>query len=114
MLCEALAVEDIAELKRIVDENYDDFVDRKRENQNLDLAGARQLTERCHYLLDHYSEFSEKEQALIIGAVRYFAIAEDPYDDETFATGLFDDKKVMNHVLEKLGLTDKIISLSNL
>jgi hypothetical protein len=113
MLCEALPIEEIGELRHIVDDNYDDFVERKRENQNLDLAGARQLTERCHYLLERYHDLSEEDRALVIGAVRYFAISEDPYDDETFASGLFDDKSVMNHVLERLGYLDKIIVLDN-
>jgi hypothetical protein len=113
MLCEPLPIEELEELKRIVDDNYDDFVERKRENQNLDLAGARQLTERCHFLLDRYNDMNEPERALIIGAVRYFAIGEDPYDDETFASGLFDDKMVMNHVLERLGFIEKIIPVGD-
>jgi hypothetical protein len=59
--------------------------------------------------LEKYAEHSPAEQALIIGAVRYFAVADDPFDDATFASGFFDDIKVMNHVLERLGMEDRCL-----
>jgi hypothetical protein len=62
-------------------------------------------------LLDRYSEFAAYEQSLIVGAVRYFAIADDPFDDETFATGFYDDMRVMNYVMEEIGVEGKFFDV---
>jgi len=111
MLCEAIPVDEVPDLLDAVDQNFREMQKAKQENERIDVQGAKQLAERCHFLLERYEAFTEEEQALVIGAVRYFAIAEDPYDDELFATGLFDDKKVMNYVLHRLGLDDHLLHL---
>ena len=81
------------------------------QNPNMNLALARDLAERCRYLMSHYGDYGQEDRALIMGAVRYFAIAEDPVSEAAFASGFDDDARVMNHVLERLGLEDMIIRL---
>lgn len=83
---------------------------KSKKNVNFDLKGAEELVSLGYFLLvDEYPNRTADEQALIVGAVRYFAIGDDPFDDETFATGLHDDKCIMNHVLEELGIEDRYI-----
>lgn len=110
-LCENIDSSQIEELRQAVDECLRDARKKKEKNENLDLEGAEELTRRCHYLLDNYEKYSEQQRAQVVGAIRYFAIAEDPFDDETFATGFHDDKRVMNYVLEDLGLEEQYIDL---
>ncbi|MEZ4752837.1 MAG: hypothetical protein R3A13_00780 [Bdellovibrionota bacterium] len=62
--------------------------------------------------MDDYEDFSINKSK-IVGAVRYFAVAEDPFPDETFASGFDDDARVLNHVLEELGLEEYYIDLPN-
>lgn len=110
-LCESLSDEAAASLKEEVAKALQGLEQQRAENQFLDFGKAEALAEVCNMLLDHYSEFSAAEKALVIGAVRYFAISEDPLPEEHFATGFDDDIQVMNHVLEQLGIDGKFIDL---
>lgn len=110
-LCEALDPEHIPELRKAVNECLADAREKEKKNEMLDVEGAEEIAQRCNYLLDNYEDYSVEHRALVIGAVRYFAIAEDPFDDDTFATGFHDDKRVMNYVLEDLGLEDQYIDV---
>jgi hypothetical protein len=84
---------------------------KSKENENIDPEAACQLADICNYLLDRYNDYPEKLKKLIIGAVRYVAISDDPFDDGTFATGFFDDMRIVNHVLEKLGIEDRYFTI---
>ena len=108
-LCFPLPLDQVNELKLKVDDALRALVERARYEINIDLAMARQVVHSCHVLLDEYGTRTEKERALIVGAVRYFAIADDPLPDGTFATGLDDDAKIVNHVLEQLGIEESYI-----
>lgn len=68
-----------------------------------------QIEAACRFMLDAYGDAGENERALIVGALRYCFIADDAISDEAFAAGYLDDVKVINHVLEKLGVLDKCI-----
>ena len=70
------------------------------------------LAARCSFLLDQYEAVSPSKRPLIVGAVRYFAVADDPFDDETFSSGLFDDVRVVNYVLEELGFQDQCLDVA--
>lgn len=86
----------------------------KTEAQNHGLLDERiidALYNSAVFLLDHYNEFNQKQRALIIGAVYYFGLSDDPSPDASFATGLDDDVAVMNHVLEELGVEGFFIAL---
>jgi len=105
-LCEALPVERVKELEPEVDLCMKNFEEAASDHPHMNLTLARQIADRCRMLLSKYSEFSESERALVIGAVRYFAIAEDALSETTFASGFHDDARVLNYVLEELGMVE--------
>ena len=111
LLCETLDDQQIDELRQAVDQNFLEAVEKSKDNENFDIDSARSLVDCCYYLLDRYPDFAEKEKGLIVGAVRYFAIADDPFDDETFATGFYDDMRVMNYVLEDIGVDGRFFDV---
>lgn len=67
------------------------------------LAG---LVAATRELLSRLSELTSAEVNLAVGAIRYFLQSEDAISDQSFATGLVDDARVMNYVLEELGLEE--------
>ena len=109
--CAALSPEEAEKLRGFVDENLANIKLNKEKNPSLDVKLAEQLTERCYYLLDRYAEFTPKQRAAVVGAIRYFAVGADAVSDTTFATGLDDDAKVMNHVLEIVGSEDRCLEI---
>ena len=56
-----------------------------------------------------FTSNSSIERPKIAGAVRYFVAGDDPFDDSIFASGLFDDQRIVNHVLEELGLNEHFV-----
>lgn len=111
LLCETLDDQQIEELRKAVDQNFLDALENSKTNEAFDIDSARSLVDCCYFLLDSYHEYDEKQQSFIVGAVRYFAIADDPFDDETFATGFYDDMRVMNYVLEDLGIEGRFFDV---
>ena len=110
-LCVAVPVEKIAQIKSDLDNCMEQMRAEAPEKPNLDIKLADEIGKRCHFLLDRYSELEKKDQALVMGAVRYFVYDDDPFPDGTFATGLDDDATIVNHVLEKLGIEDQFIEI---
>ena len=110
-LCETLPVATMRDLQHEIDHCLEDIRERALTNKNIDIRYAEELSERSHYLVEHYEEFSPKEQSLIVGAIRYFAIADDPFSEDDFASGFIDDVKIMNYVLEELEIVGKFIEL---
>lgn len=72
---------------------------------------VQQLVRASEYLLDRYESFHPKQKALAAGAIRYFIAENDPLPEGVFASGLVDDAKVMNHVLEKLGISECFVDI---
>jgi len=105
-LCEALPVERVKELEPEVDLCMKNFEDAAADYPHMNLTLARQIADRCRTLLSKYPELSESERAMVIGAVRYFAISEDALSETTFASGFHDDARVINYVLEELGMAE--------
>jgi hypothetical protein len=46
---------------------------------------------------------------MIVGAIRYFACIDDALSESTYASGLVDDVRVLNHVIEELKREDLFI-----
>lgn len=105
-LCEILTAEEVIELRESVKTSYEQLKSDARSNEKIDLETAEKLQKVSHFLLDHYEEFPDNGKFMVAGAVRYFAIAEDSFDETVFACGFIDDLKIMNHVLEELDLSD--------
>ena len=110
-LCECIPVDQIDELREAVEHNLESARKAHAEDPHVDIKTATKLSECSHYLLTRYDEFNDKQKALIVGAVRYSAIADDPFCDATFTTGFNDDMRIMNYVLEELGIHDMYFSL---
>lgn len=111
-LCEALPLSEIERIQGEVDECMEIFQNLSKEYPRLNIFLAEEIADRCHKLLAMYSDFSNDQQGLVIGAVRYFAIAEDSISETDFATGFDDDARVMNYVLEELELEQLYILIS--
>lgn len=110
-LSEAIPSDEIEELRKKVEFCYNGFVETSRKDETFDLKSAQDLVNCCHFLLNSYDDYNDDLKAQVIGAVRYFAIADDPFDDATFASGFHDDKKIMNYVLEELEIHDRYLDL---
>ncbi|NLF25977.1 MAG: hypothetical protein GX589_10025 [Deltaproteobacteria bacterium] len=109
-MCETITDEaKLQELREAVQAVLVETRQQAEENAVVDVDRCEELAETCLYLLEHYHDFGPKQQALIIGAVRYFAVTDDPFDDGMFASGFFDDCKIMNYVLEQLGIEDRYL-----
>ena len=110
-LCEALSQDDLEVLRAELNRYFAESL--KRKLVKYDKEAQKALYDRALMLMDCYHEKTPKQQKIIVGAIRYFAIAEDIVSEEYFSTGLNDDIKVMNHVLEELGFSDYAIPLSS-
>lgn len=103
-LCKSVPLEKIAEIRDELDQCVVSMENEAKTHTNMNIELARKLAERSRYLLDNYEQFDSQGQALAMGAVHYFAIAQDPISDTAFAGGFDDDAKVMNYVLQELGI----------
>lgn len=110
-LCDPLPAELLPELRKDLDDFLQQSHDLAATNPRLNVHRVEQIHERCQFLLGQYEKFSREQQALVIGALRYFVIMEDSLADDNFVTGFDDDAKVVNYVLEELGIEDQFIVL---
>ncbi len=110
-LREDLSVEEAQKLRDEVLICVDEAREREKKDPRTDLESTIELANCCKVLLDRYENFSSKQRALVVAAVRYFAGGNDPLNDEEFASGLWDDKRVMNYVLEQLGIEDMYLKV---
>lgn len=110
-LCEALPAEKVASYRDEVGTELERVKEAAQENPIISVRIAEALAERCYLLLDHYEQLGTAQRALAVGAIRYFALSKDAVSEEHFASGFDDDVKVLNHVLEELGIEDQFIEL---
>jgi uncharacterized membrane protein YkvA (DUF1232 family) len=111
-LCELLNNEQILSLREAVENNFSELYAEAIDNDYIDIEVARLFHKKCVLLLNKYQEFSDSKKKLIIGAVRYIAIAEDPFDETIFASGYHDDKLVLNHVLEEIEMEEHCVPIN--
>ncbi|NDC38259.1 MAG: hypothetical protein EBZ48_09435 [Proteobacteria bacterium] len=110
-LCKSLPPSEIPELLQSLERCVDEIRSEAKDNPLLQLPLIESLHDRARFLLEQYEQFPESQRKLIIGAVYYFAIDQDSSPDVEFATGFDDDAKVMNHVLEELGIEGMFIEI---
>jgi hypothetical protein len=110
-LCETLDSETVPQLREELQSAYEQIMDLAIERPLMDTRLVREIYERGLLLLDRYSGLSPQHQALVIGALRYFAATDDSFSDTHFASGFDDDAKVMNYVLEEVGIRNEYIEL---
>lgn len=112
MLVEVLSSEEAAALHVDLDMFLEKFRAASKTEPIIDFVDAEELAAICHYLLEHYDDFDPHGKSLVVAAVRYVAVADDPFCDATFASGFYDDKKVVNYVLESLNIHDKYLKVT--
>lgn len=110
-LCRTLSAADLKELKAGLDAALTELRQSARHNPRINLPLAEAIAQRCYSLLELYDHRTPQEQSLIVGAVAYFAISEDPLPDDQFASGFNDDAAIVNYVLEKLGIDGKFLNI---
>ncbi|MBX7144011.1 MAG: hypothetical protein K1X79_06130 [Oligoflexia bacterium] len=110
-LCESLPISSLSQLRSELVKAVEAARTQSDRNPRVNRKRLEDIASRAMMLIDVYGNFPPDKQALIIGALRYFAIADDELSDEVFCTGLDDDAKVFNHVLEQLGIDEQYIEL---
>lgn len=110
-LCAHLGVDELDDLRREFDAAWSRKLSEMNGNIGFDSKTANELRQRCQILMDAYDQLPEAHRRLAIGAIRYCVATEDALSDEFFASGQRDDVKIMNHVLEEVGLIDAVIHL---
>ena len=98
--CEILSPEDFAAIR----EEANTEIAKSYEDPLAEAALLDQIKKACEALMDAYPNVDDKAKSLIIGAIRYCCISDDAMSDELFAAGYIDDCKVLNHVLEEVGI----------
>ena len=107
--CEELPDARVAEFIPEVGECIQHFIELSEKYPLLDVKRIEQIGEVSIELLQSYPSCTPAEKRLIVGAVRYFASTDDAVSETAFASGLDDDIRVFNHVLEVLGRSDLYI-----
>lgn len=102
-LCAPLDAANMAGLQAAVAEHLNAVRQATQRNEFLDLAAAEALAHGLAALLDQYPDCTPAQQALIIGAARYFVRRDDAEGDLVSVLGFDDDKTVFNHVAEAVG-----------
>lgn len=104
------------------DQQYSDFLDRvvpalnpirdsgtqANESQGQFRAALLRAADK---LIAEGGTADLKRRTLIVGALSYLVVDDDPVPDSAFRTGLYDDAKVLNHVLEELGIDGYFVEI---
>lgn len=83
-----------------------------KDNPLYDRKLSEKIFAMCDVLLDFYPSASTYQRKIIVGALKYCIAKNDGMSDEFFASGLRDDAKIVNFVLEEIGKGDQAIILS--
>lgn len=110
-LCREIPAEQVDEVRAEVERCIGSLRERAPERPNLNLPLAEEIAARCFVLLDRFAESDGEARKLIMGAVSYFVVDGDGAEDDSFATGFDDDAKVINYVLQQVGIEDQFIDL---
>lgn len=107
--CEELPDERVAEFLPEVQECIAHFHELSQEFPILDMKRIERIGEVCTELLRMYPECTPRHKKMIVGAIRYFASIDDALSETTYASGLDDDIRVLNHVIEEVKREDLFI-----
>lgn len=98
-----------------IEERVDEHLNRLEaaadEDEFVDIDLARRVAQCLHRLIGQVASGDPDEQALVAGAVDYFALTGDADDDVASPIGIEDDARVVNAVARVLGSEDLVISL---
>ncbi|NMC62672.1 MAG: hypothetical protein GYA55_05820 [SAR324 cluster bacterium] len=103
--CEVISYESFEKLSVEMDEK----LNRLAEDPKRDHELQKQINSVCKLLISAYPDSDEKKKSLIVGAIRYCILNDDAISEDIFAAGYYDDVKVLNYVLEQLGIQGAFI-----
>ncbi len=109
-LCLETSAEELAQLGEVVTLHLDQL--REAATPVADLDAANRIGAALASLLDGGHSFDGEQRALIRGAVEYFLLADDASDDLGDALGFDDDARVVNSVLDRIGLPQYRVDLT--
>lgn len=110
-LCEALPETAVSTLTTKIDEYLLAIQAALQQNEFMDIQLAQDIAERLHLVLQDYGRYPADQQALIVGAARYFIKNDDAEHDLYSVLGLDDDAAVLNHLLDTLNRPELKIRL---
>lgn len=110
-LCEALPETAVSTLTTKIDEYLLAIQAALQQNEFMDIQLAREIAECLHLVLQDYGRYPADQQALIVGAARYFIKNDDAEHDLYSVLGLDDDAAVLNYLLDTLNRPELKIPL---
>ena len=110
-LCQRLPETEVPALHLEIQNALQKMQEALSHNEFLDLTAANKIAETLTHLLMGYNRFPADQQALVVGAARYFIEKDDAEHDTDSILGLDDDIAVLNHVLDQIGYPDRKIHL---
>lgn len=108
-LCKVLSQQQIEAIKESISQKVEKLSAAEGMLIGPNIRVAVKLGEVSQALLERYSALDEASQALVAGAVCYFLAELDLTPDATPIIGFDDDVRILNHVLEQVGLSDLYI-----
>jgi uncharacterized membrane protein YkvA (DUF1232 family) len=110
-LCVPLAAPEATGLQATIAEHLHAVRQARQRNEFLDLAAAEAIAAGLQVLLEAYPGCPPAHQALIVGAVRYFAHSDDAEGDLISVLGFDDDAVVFNYVAGAVGRPELKVAL---
>lgn len=107
-LCTVVPAEFIPQMEQEIMEMTKEFLNSDNPSYIKERKTIEALKDRSLKLLKRYPELPPSIQQKVIGAIRYFLNTNDALPISDFASGLSDDVRVMNHVLEEAKIEDYI------
>ena len=110
-LCVPLDAPEAAILQAAITEHLHAVRQARQRNEFLDLSAAEALAQGLNALIDLYSDCAPAQQALIVGAARYFVRRDDAEGDLVSVLGFEDDATVFNYVAGAIGRPELKVAL---
>lgn len=103
-LCLSAEDLDLTKLEAHVKSHLGQIRTALEDNEFLDIKSAEQIAQTLTDLISEIEDYPQEGQKLIVGAAQYFILEEDHWPDTKNLLGFDDDIKVINFVLERIGI----------
>jgi hypothetical protein len=104
-LCESFPDDFVAEMRLHVRTFLQRIAVITDPRYHENLRDACWVAENAQRLLDIFPQLPAEHKLLAVGAIRYFVVHADSFNDFSPGNGFHDDRLVMHHVLERLALS---------
>lgn len=109
--CADCPPDEIESLRAEVQAHLSQLKHELHHNEFLDIGTTGKIAAVLDRLLSHLDKFPPDHRPLIVGAARYFIQDLDLEPDSRSILGMDDDVKVLNYVLEQVGLSNLRVEL---